>query len=192
VSLQMVELKDLYDQYLCDPKFQHFRDVGRKFVAGAGPLKAKAMFIGEAPGRMENSKSMPFVGPAGGKLVDLLEDVKINTDHVFFTNVVKYWPLKQADGSYTPTEDEISASRDYLMKEIEIVQPLVIGMCGRTAIHAIFPELTDVFHSHGNLIEGKFVPVYHPAVLLYQPWRKTSVREGYIKLAAYLATKDAA
>lgn len=192
MSLQMAELKDVYDRYLADPRFNHLREAGRKFVSGAGPLKAKVMLIGEAPGRMENAKSVPFIGPAGVKLENLLEDVKIDSSDVFFTNVVKYWPLQQEDGSFTPTEEEVNASRDYLLEEINVVQPLVIGMCGRTAIHTIYPQFTDVFHNHGNLIDGKFVPLYHPAVLLYQKHRRNAVREGYTKLAAYLAAKVAA
>lgn len=189
---RMDDLRELYDSYLVDSRFNHLRDARRKFVPGAGPLRAGLMLIGEAPGKMENAKGIPFVGRAGINLNNLLEDVKINPDEVFFTNTVKYWPLQQTDGTYTPTDEELLASREYLLKEIEIVEPLVIGMCGRTAIHTIFPSIKDVYHSHGELLQGKYVPLYHPAVISYQPHRKSSVREGYTKLAAYLAAKAVA
>lgn len=189
---RMDDLKALYDSYLVDEKFQHLRDAGRKFVPGAGRLKASLMLIGEAPGKMENAKGIPFVGRAGNNLSLLLEDTKISEDDVFFTNTVKYQPLQQIDRSWSPTEEEIEYSRDYILKEIEIVDPIVIGLCGRTAIHAIFPELSNVFSHHGQLLENRFVPLYHPAVMSYQPARKSTIREGYIKLKAYLDAKAVA
>jgi DNA polymerase len=193
---KMEDLRALYDAYAIDPGFEHLRKLRRKFVPGAGPLRAGLMLIGEAPGKMENAKGIPFVGRAGINLTNLLEDVKIDSDDVFFTNTVKYWPERKYDenhnANFTPTESEVRISREYLMKEIEIVDPLVVGMCGRTSIHTIFPELDDVFHAHGELLKGKFVPLYHPAVISYQPTRKSAVREGYTKLAAYLAARSAA
>jgi DNA polymerase len=189
---KMEELKALYDSYLMDTKFAHLRDAKRKFVPGAGPLRANLMLVGEAPGKMENAKGVPFVGRAGINLTNLLEDVSIDVDDVFFTNAVKFYPLRHVDGNFTPTEEEIAASREYLLKEIDIVEPLVVGMCGRTAIHTVYPNLNDVFHNHGKLLDGKFVPLYHPAVVSYQPHRKLAVREGYTKLAAYLVAKAVA
>jgi len=187
---KMEELKALYDSYVVDEKFSHLRALRRKFVPGAGPLKANLMLVGEAPGKLENAKGVPFVGRSGENLNNILQDVKIASDDVFLTNVVKYMP-EQIGGSVTPTEEEIEDSRGYLLKEIDIVEPVIIGLCGRTAIHAVFPDITDVTQFHGDLLEGRFVPLYHPAFISYQPMRKHLVKEGYIRLAAYLTMKVA-
>lgn len=184
-------LRILNDMYQEDPRFQHFRDLHKNFVPGVGPEDARLILIGEAPGRMENAKRTPFVGPAGTNLTNLLEDVGIDESEVYKTNVVKYWPPFR-DNSYTPTEEEIEASREYLMDEISIVDPIIVGLCGRTSIHAIFPELDNVWANHASLLESKFVPLYHPAVISYQPNRKLAIREGYIKLKAYLDAKAVA
>lgn len=184
-------LKALYDSYLVDERFQHLRDLGRKFVPGAGPLSAGIMLIGEAPGKMENARGIPFVGRAGSNLSLLLEDTKIKEDDVFFTNAVKYQPVQQEDRSWTPTEEEIEASREYILREIDIVSPTVVGLCGRTAIHTIFPELSNVFSHHGQLLNSKFVPLYHPAVMSYNPLKKSTVRTGYTQLKAYYDAKVA-
>jgi uracil-DNA glycosylase family 4 len=190
------ELKALYDAYTEDPRFEHLRKLNRNFVPGSGPLRASLMLIGEAPGSMENIKRMPFVGRAGINLNNLLSDVGIDPEDVFTTNAVKYWPEgRQADHNktiYTPTLEEVVASRDYLRKEVSIVEPLVVGLCGRTAINAVFPKLLDVFHNHGRLLENLFVPLYHPARITYQPWTKSAVKEGYAKLAGILQAKSAA
>lgn len=188
----MEELDNLYKKYKEDHRFEHLRRVGRNFVPGLGLLNSKILIIGEAPGKMENAYKVPFVGRAGKNLSQLLDEVGIKDEDVFYTNTVKYYPLQQSDGSYTPVEDEIVASREYLLKEIEIVNPLVVGMCGRAAIHTVFPAINNVFHRHGELLENKFVPLYHPAVISYQPYRKHMVKEGYTKLAAYAAAKSAA
>lgn len=181
-------LRILNEMYQDDPRFIHFRELNKNFVPGDGPVDAKLILVGEAPGRMENAKRTPFVGPAGINLTNLLEDVKIDESLVYKTNVVKYWPPIR-ENSYTPTEEEIEASREYLMDEISIIDPIIIGLCGRTSIHAVFPELSNVWAHHGTLLEGKFVPLYHPAVISYNPQKKPSVREGYMKLKAYLDAK---
>lgn len=195
MASRMDELKELYDAYVEDENFSHLRKLGRKFVPGAGPLRARLMLIGEAPGRMENAKGLPFVGKAGTGLQNLLDDAGIDSQDVFFTNAVKYWPEGFRNGtgiSYTPTEEEINASRSYILDEINLIEPLIVGMCGRTAIHTVFPGINDVRSHHGELLENKFVPLYHPAMLNYQKERKKTVREGYTKLAAYLTDKTAA
>jgi DNA polymerase len=194
---KMEDLKALYDAYVVDERFQHLRDIGRKFVPGAGPLKPSVMLIGEAPGKMENAKGIPFVGRAGVILDNILTDVRIDSDDVFQTNSIKYQPAPVSQGPglpprFPPTEEEIEASREYILEEIEIVEPIVIGLCGRTAIHLVFPNVENVYSHHGELIKGKFVPLYHPAVIGYNPLRKIIVREGYTKLKAYLDAKKAA
>jgi uracil-DNA glycosylase len=196
MSDRMDDLKVLYDTYAADSRFEHLRTLGRKFIPGKGHLSSPLMLIGEAPGRMENAKGAPFVGRAGENLQNLLEDVKIKWEDIFLTNAVKYWPEGERgeDGkyTYTPTEDEIQASRAYLIKEVEIVQPLIVGLCGRTAIHTMFDELNDVYHQHGELLLGKYVPLYHPMRISYNVSSKATVRMGYTKLAAYLTAKAVA
>ena len=58
-------------------------------VPGKGSHTAKVIFIGEAPGRTEDSRGEPFVGSAGKKLTDALTKNGIDRDSVYITNVVK-------------------------------------------------------------------------------------------------------
>lgn len=184
---QMEDLKALYDTYLKDERFDHLRKPNINFVPGCGPLQPTLMIVGEAPGRMENAKRIPFVGRSGINLNNLLEDICIDPYKVFQTNVVKYWPQEgNTTKTRTPTDDEVSASREYLLDEIDIIDPEFVGLCGRSAIQALFPHFTNVFDHHGKLLDGKFVPLYHPAVIGYNPQKKSSVKEGYTKLKAYM------
>ena len=42
--------------------------LAKNIVIGKGNLKAKIMFVGEAPGRNEDEQGLPFVGAAGKNL----------------------------------------------------------------------------------------------------------------------------
>lgn len=187
---QIDSLKKLYDKYTVDPLFDHLRGYDINFVPGAGVLDPKVMLIGEAPGKMENAKGKPFVGPAGKELSKILEEIEINSDNdTFFTNVVKYWPKTSSRSTRTPTEKEIRESSVYLKEEIAIVNPIIIGLCGRISITAIFPNVESVRSQNGKVLLGKYIPLYHPALILYKPEKKQEVLLGYKVLKATLDSK---
>ena len=136
---------------------------------------------------MENANRLPFVGRAGNNLTNLLTDVGLDPYDIFMTNVVKYWPKPPVPGlKRYYSRDEIEASRLYLQEEIEIVDPLIVGLCGRFAIQAIYPEKTEVFQDHGDLLDDRYVCLYHPAVLSYDKDKRSLLLDGYGKLKTYI------
>jgi len=156
-------------------------------VPGRGPLNCDIMLVGESPGTIENANRQPFVGRAGNNLTNILTDVGIDPYDVYMTNVVKYWPRPEVPGAKRLlTEQEIKASREYLQEEIDIVDPLIVGLCGRFAIQAIYPDKTEVFADHGDLLDGRFVCLYHPAVLSYDKTKRDLLLQGYGKLKTYV------
>lgn len=184
---QREDLASLYSRYASDPKFEDLRQEGINLVPGRGPLNPNIMLVGESPGAIENANRQPFVGRAGNNLTNILTDVGIDPYTVYMTNVVKYWPRPSVPGAKRYlTKEEVEASREYLQEEIEIVDPLVVGLCGRFAIQAIYPEKTEVFADHGDLLDGRFVCLYHPAVLSYDKTKKDLLLRGYGKLATYI------
>jgi hypothetical protein len=50
------------------------------------------MAVGEAPGAREDMEGVPFVGPAGQLLEEMMMQVGINPSDVFFTNLAKHRP----------------------------------------------------------------------------------------------------
>src|SRR5438876_9647958 len=60
-------------------------------VFGEGTNAAEVMFIGEQPGDQEDLQGRPFVGPAGRILDQGLDEVGIDRDLVYVTNVVKHF-----------------------------------------------------------------------------------------------------
>src|SRR3954451_6955908 len=64
---------------------------GTQTVFGEGSSRSDVMFIGEQPVDQEDRSGQPFVGPAGRVLDEALEEVGIERDNVYVTNVVKHF-----------------------------------------------------------------------------------------------------
>lgn len=184
-------LGQLYNKYKTDPRLDSMRKGGINFVPGQGPMNPDIMIVGEAPGGMENAKRIPFQGRAGKYLDQLLESIGLERSNIFVTNAVKYWPVEGLKPYTTrkPTPEEIGYSRFYLAKEIEVVKPKLIGLCGYSAIQSMFPGITDINSVNGTLLADKYVPLYHPAVMGYKPLMSGKVKKGYKMLVEYINQK---
>ncbi len=142
-------------------------------VLGNGPIPARLMFIGEAPGRMEDLQGKPFVGPAGKVLDNILRQAGIKRQEVYITNIVKCRPINKGRNR-SPTKVEITTCSDYLETEIGQVNPLIICSLGGSALSYFLPH-TKISAVHGRILQwndphGKVViliPLYHPAVVIY-------------------------
>jgi DNA polymerase len=153
-------LRYLYSHLIANPRFVHL-STRASFVPGEGPCDAKVMVIGEAPGADEDHQRRPFVGASGRSLEQLLADVGMTRGDVFLTNVLKFQP----PGGRAPSDAEVRASRVYLHQEIEIVDPALILLCGRTAAQAFVPNVR-INSVHGRPFHrGRrtFLPLFHPA-----------------------------
>ena len=72
-------------------------------VFGAGNADAELMFVGEAPGAIEDEQGLPFVGRAGQLLDQLLGEIGMRRSDVFVCNVLKCRP----PGNRDPLPSEI-------------------------------------------------------------------------------------
>lgn len=70
-------------------------------VPGEGNPEAELFFVGEAPGREEDRQGIPFVGPSGKFLDEMLKIVGINRKEVFITGCVKCRPVLIDEPKYT-------------------------------------------------------------------------------------------
>ncbi len=139
-----------------------------QIVFGEGNPDADIMFIGEAPGKDEDEKGRPFVGRAGQLLNQALEQVGLERNDVFITNVVKCRPPENR----TPTLEEIHAGKVLLNKEIDVVEPKIICTLGSTALRCLFEENIKISSVRGKTKtyhNTKVLPTYHPAYILRNP-----------------------
>lgn len=146
----------------------------RPAVPSAGPTKAKVMIVGEQPGDEEDKQGVPFVGPAGKLLRDMLKDVGIDESDIYFTNSVKHFRFVISGKRRLhkrPDVKHIKACRPWLEQETSLVKPNLIICMGATAIHGVLGYALNVKHAREDKTLrhacGAQVRVtYHPAAIL--------------------------
>ncbi len=140
-------------------------------VPGEGPADARIMFIGEGPGFHEDNQGRPFVGASGQYLETLLAEIGLKRDQVYITNVVKCRP----PGNRDPEPAELTACRDYLDRQIALIQPSIIVTLGRFSMQRYFPgESISRIHGRPRRVGNTYYfPMFHPAAALRNPaWRQ--------------------
>lgn len=141
----------------------------KNIVFGSGNANtAKVVFIGEAPGEMEDESGMPFVGRAGQLLDEFLTNAGISRDEdIYITNTVKCRPPENR----VPTEEEKAACRKFLNAQIDVIKPRAIVLCGATALKS-FIELdkkTTISKVRGQWMTINVDGVEYPAMTIFHP-----------------------
>lgn len=157
-------------------------------VPGEGQLSTKIMFIGEAPGHSEDKEGRPFVGAAGRILDDLLKKAGIERSQVFITNMVKCRP----PNNRMPKEDELTACRPYLDRQIALIKPKVICILGRTAYSSLLGG-SSITASRGKIVERagqKYFLTFHPAAVIYNKGLLSALEADLKKLAVEITKKE--
>ncbi len=160
-------------------------------VPGYGPVTARVMAVGEAPGENEDREGKPFVGAAGRLLTSLLEAVGLDRRDIYITNIVKCRPPRNRD----PEQMEVAACSHFLDEQIELLQPDVILLLGRHALTRLLPDAGGISRLHGERIRHNdrvFVPLYHPAAALYNGGLKETLEADMRRVRGYLNDAEAA
>lgn len=154
-------------------------------VIDRGNPDAKVMMIGEAPGENEDLQGKAFVGRAGKLLDQLMQEAGIDTNQdTLIANVVKCRPPENR----APKTEEVAQCFPFLQKQIELIEPKIIVLLGRTALKHLIPEAADsaMASQVGNAFEHPNYPgiriiiLYHPAYILRDP-RKKPVMAAHIQ-----------
>ena len=135
-------------------------------VFGVGPRDADIMFIGEGPGEQEDLQGVPFVGPAGKLLDDMLSIIDLDrTSNCYIANIVKCRPPRNRD----PLETEQDACIGYLRNQVALVKPKIIVCLGRIAAKKLISEEFRITRQHGTWMQKDgiwYTAIYHPSALL--------------------------
>lgn len=152
-------------------------------VPGEGALDSRLLFIGEAPGKSEDLKGRPFVGRAGSVLDGILEEAGIPRNSIFITNIVKCRPPKNR----VPKRIEIESCRDYLIKQIEIIDPDLIIAMGQSSIKTLTNIKTNLKEIHGKIFNFSgydMMVTYHPAAIIYNRKLRPDMLNDLMKVQA--------
>jgi uracil-DNA glycosylase len=162
---QTEKLQKLADEIIREKTCADLAKQATQLVMGEGDPNARVVFIGEAPGKDEDIQGKPFVGASGRLLNKMLETIGLSRAEVYITNIVKYRPPNNRD----PKPEEKAAFRQYLDRQIEIIQPEILVTLGRHSLNEFLPA-AKISAVHGTLNTGYKIPVfalYHPAAVLY-------------------------
>jgi DNA polymerase len=164
-----------------------FRDC-TNIVVGKGNPKAQILFVGEAPGRNEDERGLPFVGAAGKNLDDLLSKVGLSLDDIYVANILKCRPPENRD----PLPEEIKIHTPWLLKQIKEMKPAVVCSLGNYATKFFLagcdvdkmdaqPGITSVHGKVRDLEIGslkiRLIPLFHPAAIIYNRNKLTPLWE---------------
>ncbi len=153
-------------------------------VPGEGDPSTEVVFVGEGPGQNEDREGRPFVGRAGGLLVNLLGHIGWSREDVFITNIVKCRP----PGNRDPEPDEIASCAPYLRRQLEALDPAVVVTLGRHSMGRFMPGVR-ISQAHGTTRpadpgtgarDATVFAMYHPAAALRTPALE---RESYDDIA---------
>ncbi len=182
-------LKELWGQARTCSRCPELAATRKTVVFGAGNADAELMFVGEAPGANEDQQGLPFVGRAGKLLDQLLEEIGLSRTDVFVANTLKCRP----PGNRDPQPVEIDNCRDYLLAQVELIEPNVICTLGNFSTKLLRGDPTGITRLHGRpevTVLGRravrLYPIYHPAAALYTPRMLETLREDFARLPELL------
>jgi DNA polymerase len=193
----MREIRDELVNFKESPLYKYRLENKYFPVVGEGSHDADLMFIGEAPGENEAKQARPFCGASGRVLDELLQSIELRREDVYITNVVKDRP----PGNRDPNPDEIALYTPFLRRQIDIIEPKIVATLGRFAMQFMLDNFKNttgqikISEAHGQTFdlktqkgtEFKLVPLYHPAVALYNASQKEILLKDFKILKTLLS-----
>jgi uracil-DNA glycosylase family 4 len=183
-------LKDVYLQARDCTRCPQLAATRTTVVFGSGNADADLMFVGEAPGKNEDEQGLPFVGQAGKLLDRLLGEIGLQRADVFICNTLKCRP----PGNRDPHPEEIENCHEYLLRQVELIEPRVICTLGNFATKLLRADPTGITRLHGReevrVIGTRAVrlyPIFHPAAALYTPSNVEVLRTDFARIPDLLA-----
>jgi uracil-DNA glycosylase len=165
-------------------------DTRTNTVFADGSATAKLVFIGEAPGRDEDLKGLPFVGRAGQLLDKMIAAIQLKREEVYICNVLKCRPPENR----TPAPDEVEQCQPYLEQQLALVRPALICALGLSAVQALLRTKSSMASLRGRTFEYRgipLIPTYHPAALLRNPGLKRDAWEDMQRVRDTLKARTA-
>jgi DNA polymerase len=152
---------------------------GRGVVFSNMNEQASIMVIGQSPGKDEVREGEPFVGVSGKNFDEAIkEHVGLNRSFFYFSNVIRCLVPEK----YLLTEQNFSACRVHLDREIKEVNPVLIVTLGSSAFESL-TGMHGLMKHHGKfIISSRYMipvlPLLHPSPLVMN---NVETRDLFIK-----------
>ena len=156
-------------------------------VFSDGCPQADIMIVGEAPGADEDRMGKAFVGRSGQLLDKMLASIGLSRKtNVYISNIIPWRP----PGNRTPSTAEVAACLPFIRKHIELINPALLLLLGKSSASALLNTVESISHLRGRVFDyktdsGKIIPAlvtFHPAFLLREPLQKRLAWQDMLKL----------
>lgn len=154
---------------------------GECVVFGQGPLQARLMLVGEAPGEEEAATGRPFVGNAGRVLNKYLAEAGIDREEAYVTNVLKVRP----PDNRTPRKSEVQEALPVLLRQIDLVRPAIVVCLGSIAAQALVDPKAKITQIRGQWTEQNglhIMPTYHPSSVFHDERKKELLKQDLVEV----------
>jgi DNA polymerase len=146
----------------------------KKLVFGEGNADADLVFVGEAPGGVEDESGRAFQGAAGELLDRMLAAMGFKRSDVYLCNIVKCRPA----AGQAPAADEIEACKPYLQQQLGLLKPKAAVAFGALAARSLSAPAGELAQLRGRWVQHgalAVMPTYAPTDLLRDPALKRYV-----------------
>ncbi|HYR74841.1 MAG TPA: uracil-DNA glycosylase [Pyrinomonadaceae bacterium] len=166
-----------------------------------GPVDARVMFIGEAPGRKGADRTrVPFSGDQSGQNFErFLASIGLPRNEIFITSAALCNPRKASGANRRPTAGELRNCSSFLSRTIELIEPRVIVTLGGAALDAL-----KLLHYHEFNLKNDaarirrwngrlLIPLYHPSpqVLITSRKEAAQLQDYSVVARAVLQSRSA-
>ena len=151
-------------------------------VMGRGKCRKGIMLVAEGPGKSEDMSGIPFTGRSGKVIDHILEQVNMDRDDVYITNIVKCHPPQNRN----PLPEEQEQCLAYLRHEFVMTEPKVVVCLGRVAAQKLIRADFKITREHGEFTEKGgtlFTATYHPSAVLRNQERLDDVIRDFRKIS---------
>ena len=145
-------------------------------VFGSGDATAKLVLVAEGPSAADNHTTLPFSGPAGNLLDEVLMANDLTRNDIWLTNIIKCRaasPKGDRLKNRPPKASEIKACAKWLDGELTLVQPSVILCMGAPAAKVLIRRSFRITEERGIwFADTHYAPfvmaTFNPAYVLRQ------------------------
>lgn len=161
-------------------------------VFGDGNVNSEIMLIGEAPGAEEDLQGIPFCGPSGQLLDQMLACIGLSRQQNFYITNTIFW---RPPGNRRPTPEELAICLPFVEKHIALIQPKIIVLVGGTAIASLLNSKEGITTMRGKFFDYqnqylsmpvKTTAIFHPSYLLRSPGQKRIAWQDMLMLQQYI------
>ena len=133
------------------------------------------MFILENPSKQEDENNSILLGKSGQMLSDIITKVLgLELEQVYITNFIKC----RMDTTTKLDEHTIISCKEYILKQIEIINPKIIVTLGENSYNYLTDDKSELIKIRGHkqtFLNRTLIPTFHPNFLLRNPSYKKDV-----------------